>query len=251
MHIQASLLFVAAVLSHTEALARVVAPSITETALLDATYQAIPFGSARKLQPPFLTDTAELLASYHAMQFDGARKLQRQLISERARHATAVRQLRRTYRTSTNALRRRIRELGVDVTGALPRHRSPADGRAAFASRVASAATEVADDSAASLRTGDRSIGTPRQEPSRGAAIASDGAARTLLQEASPSEPSCSMDELMAVQADPMAAVIALFATNPSCATCLVPCGSALDALSCAMGCLKQARDETTRPMVD
>ena len=55
----------------------------------------------------------------------------------------------------------------------------------------------------------------------------------------------------MAVQADPMAAVIALFATNPSCATCLVPCGSAADAVSCAMGCLKQARcpDATISPV--
>jgi hypothetical protein len=90
----------------------------------------------------------------------------------------------------------------------------------------------------------DRSIGTPKQSPSNGAItlIASHGAARTLLQEVSSAEPSCSMGELMAVQANPITAVVELSATNPSCAICLMPCGSAADAVSCAMSCLKQAR---------
>ena len=92
---------------------------------------------------------------------------------------------------------------------------------------------------------GDRSIGDPPLKQSTGASTS----ARTLLQE-SPAEPSCSMEELMAVQADPTAAVVGLFTTNPSCAICLVPCGSAVDAVdavSCAMGCLKQARVPTQR----
>jgi hypothetical protein len=87
----------------------------------------------------------------------------------------------------------------------------------------------------------DRSIGDPRHKQSKGASTS----ARTLLQDVSPAEPACSMDELMAVQADPAAAVVGLFTTNPSCAMCLVPCGSAADAVSCAMGCLKQARVPT------
>jgi hypothetical protein len=80
------------------------------------------------------------------------------------------------------------------------------------------------------------------QEPSTGAGNTADGAARTLLQDASPAEPSCSTEELMAVQANPTAAVMGLFTTNPSCAICLVPCATAADAVSCAMGCLKQVR---------
>ncbi len=93
---------------------------------------------------------------------------------------------------------------------------------------------------AANVR-GDRNIGDPRHRQSIGASTS----ARTLLQDASPVEPACLMEELMAVQADPMGAVVGLFTTNPSCAMCLVPCGSAADAVSCAMGCLKQARVPT------
>jgi hypothetical protein len=88
---------------------------------------------------------------------------------------------------------------------------------------------------------GDRNISDPRYRQSTGASTS----ARTLLQDASPVEPACLMEELMAVLADPMGAVVALFTTNPSCASCLVPCGSAADAVSCAMGCLKQARVRT------
>ena len=190
-----------------------------------------------------------LLAAYHAIQFGSARELQRRLILERTRHATVVNKLRRTYRTSMTALRRRILELGVDVTvPAVPSHGVPAfeTNGPAFASPVGSA--EVAAASAASLpagrgESGNRTVGIPTQESSTGASVTSDGAARTLLQDASPVEPSCSMDELMAVQADPMGAILGLFTTNPSCAMCLVPCGSASDAVSCAMGCLKQVRD--------
>ena len=89
----------------------------------------------------------------------------------------------------------------------------------------------------------DRNIGTSRHKKSTGAS----NSARTLLQELTPAEPACSMDELMAVQANPMGAVVGLFTTNPSCAVCLVPCGNAADAVSCAMGCLKQARVLTQR----
>ena len=59
---------------------------------------------------------------------------------------------------------------------------------------------------------------------------------RTLLQ----ADPQCSAAELLAVQADPVAAVTAMFTTTFDCAMCLVPCKSAADALDCAMGCLKQ-----------
>jgi hypothetical protein len=183
-------------------------------------------------------DALELLAAYRTIQFASARDLQRQLISERRRHVTAVHHLRRTHRTSANALRRRILALGVDMTGAAPSRTLPII--LAKAGRVESAPIKVPDASAASWPTGGGlSIGYPRHEPSR---LESDGAARTLLQEASLAEPSCSMDELMAVQADPTAAVTGLFTTNPSCASCLVLCGSAADAVSCGMGCLKKAR---------
>ncbi len=99
---------------------------------------------------------------------------------------------------------------------------------------------------AASLR-GNWNMGDPRHSQSARASTS----ARILLQELTPAEPACSMDELMAVQADPAAAVVGLFTTNPSCAICLVPCGSAADAMSCAMGCLKQARcpDATILPI--
>ncbi len=197
-------------------------------------------------------DANGLLAAYHAIQFGSARELQRRLISERTRHFTAVNRLRRTYRTSMTALRRRILELGVT---AVPRE-SPSYGvptletnGPAFAGQVEGAATEEAGASAGASTvgsgSGNRTLGMPTQESSTGATITSDGAARTLLQDASPVEPSCLMDELMAVQADPMGAVVGLFTTNPSCAMCLVPCGSASDAVSCAMGCLKQARIPT------
>jgi hypothetical protein len=55
---------------------------------------------------------------------------------------------------------------------------------------------------------------------------------RTLLQ----ADPQCSITELLAVQADPVSAVTAMLTTNVGCAMCLVPCGSAADALDCAMG---------------
>jgi hypothetical protein len=194
-----------------------------------------------------------LLAAYHAIQLGSARELQRRLISERRRHDTAVKRLRCAYRTSTTALRRHTLELGVDVTGALPSHGLPTfePHGAAFAGSVASAAIEGAGSSAGDLPTGglesgsrrtNRTLRIPTQESSTGAGNTADGAARTLLQDASPAEPSCSTEELMAVQANPMAAVMGLFTTNPSCAICLVPCATAADALSCAMGCLKQVR---------
>ncbi len=59
---------------------------------------------------------------------------------------------------------------------------------------------------------------------------------RTLLQ----ADPQCSITDLLAVQADPLAAVTAMLTTNVACAMCLAPCASAADALSCAMGCLEQ-----------
>jgi hypothetical protein len=199
---------------------------------------------------PALTNTEPdaqegLLAAYHALQFGSARQLQRRLISERMRHDTAVNRLRRTHRTSMTALRRRIRELGVDVTGAVPSRGLAAFeiNGAAVAGPVESAATEVAGSSTGGLPPGNRTLGIPTHESSTGTGTTSDGAARTLLQDASPAEPSCSTEELMAVQANPTAAVTGLFKTNPSCANCLVPCGSPADAMSCAMGCLKQARD--------
>jgi serine/threonine protein kinase len=64
---------------------------------------------------------------------------------------------------------------------------------------------------------------------------------RTLLRE-QPSDPQCSIAELLAVEADPTAAVTAMFSSNAGCAMCLVPCASAADAISCAVGCLN--RDE-------
>jgi hypothetical protein len=201
-------------------------------------------------------DANGLLAAYHAIQFSSARELQRRLISEGTRHSTAVNRLRRTYRTSMTALRRRILELGVDVTVAAVQRVSLSYGMPtletngpAFAGQIEGTATEVVGASAGVLKvgsgSGNRTLSMPTQESSMGTAITSDGAARTLLQDASPVEPSCSTDELMAVQADPMGAVVGLFTTNPSCAMCLVPCGSASDAVSCAMGCLKQARIPT------
>jgi hypothetical protein len=71
---------------------------------------------------------------------------------------------------------------------------------------------------------------------------------RTLLQ----ADPQCSITELLDVQAaaDPVATVTEMFATNSSCAMCLVPCGSAGDALSCAAGCLKQDEGACTQEEV-
>jgi hypothetical protein len=77
---------------------------------------------------------------------------------------------------------------------------------------------------AASQPPGDSAPATP-QAPSR-----------TLLQ----ADPQCSAAELLAVQADPVAAVTAMFTTNFGCAMCIVSCKSAADALDCAMGCLLQ-----------
>jgi hypothetical protein len=59
---------------------------------------------------------------------------------------------------------------------------------------------------------------------------------RELLQ----TEKFCSMDELMSVQKDAAAAVAGMLATNVGCAMCLIPCASAENALSCAVGCAKQ-----------
>ena len=205
--------------------------------------QAALSALVRSEAPSVVDAAAELLASYDTMQFDSARKLQRQLISERTRHSTAVRQLRHAYRTSTKALRQRMLELRAVVTGGVPSHMVPNESMAVFAGRFESIQTEVAADASSPNGRRPTSIGTPRPEPSTSAGAAAN--TRTLLQEASAAEPSCSMDELMAVQADPMAAVIGLFTTNPDCATCIVPCGGAADAVSCAMGCLKQARGPT------
>jgi hypothetical protein len=55
-----------------------------------------------------------------------------------------------------------------------------------------------------------------------------------------PSDPQCSISELLSVSTDPVGAVTAMLATNIGCAMCLVPCASAADPLFCAMGCLKQ-----------
>jgi hypothetical protein len=238
------------------------------TRTLPALVAALVFGAAVPAQIPHavpgyalsVSSVADgqggLLAAYHAIQFSSARDLQRRLVSERTRHANAVNKLRRAYRTSMTALRRTILELGVRVAAsAVPSHRVPAfeTNGPAFAGPGGSASTKVAGASAASVptgggeaaETGNRTVGIPTQDSSTGATVASDGAVRALLQDANPVEPTCSMDELMAVQADPMGAVVGLFTTNPSCATCLVPCASASDAVSCAMGCLKQARGAT------
>jgi hypothetical protein len=66
---------------------------------------------------------------------------------------------------------------------------------------------------------------------------------RVLLQEHEEStDGTCSTDDLMAVQADPVAAVVQLMETNMECALCLIPCGSAANTLGCAVRCMKQAR---------
>ena len=66
---------------------------------------------------------------------------------------------------------------------------------------------------------------------------------RVLLQEHEEStDGTCSTDDLMAVQADPVAAVVQLMETNMECALCLIPCGSAANTLGCAVRCIKQAR---------
>ena len=66
---------------------------------------------------------------------------------------------------------------------------------------------------------------------------------RVLLQEhAESTDGTCSTDDLMAVQADPVAAVVQLMETNMECALCLIPCGAAANTLGCAVRCIKQAR---------
>ena len=66
---------------------------------------------------------------------------------------------------------------------------------------------------------------------------------RLLLQEHEEStDGTCSTDDLMAVQADPVAAVVQLMETNMECALCLIPCGAAANTLGCAVRCIKQAR---------
>jgi hypothetical protein len=69
---------------------------------------------------------------------------------------------------------------------------------------------------------------------------------RVLLQEHEEStDGTCSTDDLMAVQADPVAAVVQLMETNMECALCIIPCGSAANTLACAVRCIKQARPES------
>jgi hypothetical protein len=69
---------------------------------------------------------------------------------------------------------------------------------------------------------------------------------RVLLQEHEEStDGACSTDDLMAVQADPVAAVVLLMETNIECALCLIPCGSAANTLGCAVRCIKQARPQS------
>jgi hypothetical protein len=70
---------------------------------------------------------------------------------------------------------------------------------------------------------------------------------RTLLQ-ADQADPQCSITELLSVQANPVAVVTAMFATNVGCAVCLVPCGlvETDDIFDCAMGCLKQDQGACT-----
>ena len=66
---------------------------------------------------------------------------------------------------------------------------------------------------------------------------------RVLLQEHEEStDGTCSTDDLMAVQVDPVAAVMRLMETNKECALCLIPCGAAANTLGCAVRCIKQAR---------
>jgi hypothetical protein len=66
---------------------------------------------------------------------------------------------------------------------------------------------------------------------------------RVLLQEHEEStDGTCSTDDLMAVQVDPVTAVVQLMETNMGCALCLIPCGSAANTLGCAVRCIKQAR---------
>jgi hypothetical protein len=66
---------------------------------------------------------------------------------------------------------------------------------------------------------------------------------RVLLQEHEEStDGTCSTDDLMAVQADPVGAVVQLMETNMECALCLIPCGAAANTLGCAVRCIKQAR---------
>ncbi len=59
---------------------------------------------------------------------------------------------------------------------------------------------------------------------------------RGLLQ----TERFCSMDELMSVQKDAVAAVTGMLTTNPGCAMCLIPCAAAENPVGCAMPCVKQ-----------
>ena len=69
---------------------------------------------------------------------------------------------------------------------------------------------------------------------------------RVLLQEHEEStDGTCSTDDLMAVQVDPVTAVVQLMETNMECALCLIPCGAAANTLGCAVRCIKQARPQS------
>jgi hypothetical protein len=84
----------------------------------------------------------------------------------------------------------------------------------------------------------------PRDQPAQsfggrlGGELRKSTSSRALLQ----TEKFCSMDEFMSLQqeTDVTAAVIGMLTTNEGCAICLIPCGSAENALGCAMACVKQ-----------
>jgi hypothetical protein len=86
---------------------------------------------------------------------------------------------------------------------------------------------------------------TPK-EPAGGVRTMGAGTGLGELRKSAPSrallqtEKFCSMDELMSVQKDAAAAVTGMLTTNAGCAMCLIPCASAENALSCAVGCVKQ-----------
>jgi hypothetical protein len=133
------------------------------------------------------------------------------LLSE---HTNSVHALMKTYVT-------RIDEL----EGLVAAHRVNTDA----------VARDVAPDPAPRALVEPKSPGTPTGPADE---LRKSAPWRTLLQ--TDSDKFCSMDELYAVQQDAAAAVTRMLATNFECAKCLIPCGSAENAVGCAMACVKQ-----------
>jgi hypothetical protein len=152
-----------------------------------------------------------------ACDCEGAVLLERQLLQ--AEHTKSVHALMKTYVTRIDLLEGLVAALRVNADAVT---------------------RDVAPDPAPRALPEPKLPGTPTGPAGE---LRKSAPSRTLLQ--TDSDKFCSMDELMSVQQNALAAVTGILATNADCAMCLFPCGSAENVLGCAMACVKQVPRNT------